>query len=67
MPSFGGYFFLWKVNVLGSMGNHDQEKYLPFIIAACESQNQKIREMAELIRSEQLTTQTTPVKSKLGT
>ncbi len=46
----------WKVNVLCFMGNRYQEKYQPFIIAACESENQKIREMAELIRSERLTT-----------
>lgn len=40
----------WKVNVLNFMGNNYQEKYKPYILAACENENEKIREMAQAIR-----------------
>jgi epoxyqueuosine reductase len=42
----------WKVDVLCFMGNNYQEKYKPYIIAAGENENAKIREMAQLICSE---------------
>jgi epoxyqueuosine reductase len=42
----------WKVNALCFMRNQYQESYKPYIIAACENENEKIREMAQLICSE---------------
>jgi epoxyqueuosine reductase len=42
----------WKVNVLCFMRNNYQEKYKPYITAACKNKNEKIREMAQLICSE---------------
>ncbi len=39
----------WKVNVLNFMRNNYQEKYKPYILAACENENDKIRGMAQLI------------------
>jgi epoxyqueuosine reductase len=42
----------WKVNVLCFMRNNYQSSYQPYILAACENENDKIREMAFLIRSE---------------
>jgi epoxyqueuosine reductase len=42
----------WKVNVLCFMRNNYQEKYKFYIIAACENENIKIREMAQSICDE---------------
>lgn len=39
----------WKVNALNFMGNNYQEEYKPYILAACENENEKIREMAQSI------------------
>ena len=39
----------WKVNALNFMHNNYQEKYKPYILAACESENERIRELAQLI------------------
>lgn len=39
----------WKVNVLCFMRNNYKEEYRPYIIAACENENIKIREMARSI------------------
>ena len=39
----------WKVNALNFMYNNYQEKYNPYILAACESENEKIRELAQLL------------------
>lgn len=48
----GSELWKWKVDVLCFMGNNYQEKYKPYITAACENKNEKIREMAQLICSE---------------
>lgn len=42
----------WKINVLSFMRNNYQEKYKHAILTACESDNEKIREMAQIIISE---------------
>ncbi len=42
----------WKINVLCYMRNNYKKKYEPYIIAACENENIKIREMAQSIRNE---------------
>ncbi len=42
----------WKVNALCFMRNNYKESYKPYIIAACVNENEKISEMAQLIRSE---------------
>lgn len=39
----------WKVNVLNYMSNNYKQDYKPYIINACNSQHEKIREMAMLI------------------
>jgi epoxyqueuosine reductase QueG len=44
----------WKVNVLSFMGNNYKDSYKPYILAACNQENEKIREMAEAIRKEML-------------
>jgi epoxyqueuosine reductase QueG len=38
----------WEVNALNFMLNYYQEKYKLYILAACESENEKIRELAQL-------------------
>ncbi|HAK73641.1 MAG TPA: Fe-S oxidoreductase, partial [Sporomusaceae bacterium] len=38
--------------VLSFMRNNYQEKYKTYILAACESDNEKIREMAQVISGE---------------
>ena len=42
----------WQVDVLCFMGNHYQESYKPYIMDACQSENEKVREMASLLYSE---------------
>lgn len=42
----------WKVNVLCFMKNNHQERYQPYIIAACNNEDIRIREMAQSIYSE---------------
>lgn len=44
----------WKVNVLCFMQNNYKESYKPYIIKACENENEKVCEMAQLICSELL-------------
>lgn len=39
----------WKVNTLCFMRNNYQEAYKPYITAACDDENEKIREMARSI------------------
>lgn len=39
----------WKVNALNLMRNNYKESYRPYIIEACENENEKIRDMAQLI------------------
>jgi epoxyqueuosine reductase len=42
----------WKVNVLCFMRNNYQSRYQPYIAAACDNENGKIRDMATLIHRE---------------
>ncbi len=42
----------WQVNALCFMQNNYQEKYKPYIIAACKSKNTKVGELARLIYNE---------------
>lgn len=42
----------WQVNVLCFMRNNYQETYQPYIIVACQNENPKVREMAQLICKE---------------
>jgi epoxyqueuosine reductase len=42
----------WKINALCFMKNKYQERYQPYIIAACNDENSKIREMAQVICAE---------------
>ena len=42
----------WKVNVLCFMRNNYQESYRPYLTAACENENAKIREMAQAVCNE---------------
>lgn len=42
----------WKVNVLCFMRNNYQSRYQPYIVAACDNENVKIRDMALLIHRE---------------
>lgn len=42
----------WKVNVLRYMGNNYQDSYKPYIMSACRSDHEKVREMAQTIRAE---------------
>lgn len=42
----------WKVNALCFMDNNYQERYKPYIVAACASENIKVREMARSICAE---------------
>lgn len=39
----------WKVNTLNFMRNNLQEEYRPYILAACASKNEKVRDMAQWI------------------
>lgn len=42
----------WKVNVLSFMRNNYRPEYEPYIVASCENENVKLREMARSIRDE---------------
>lgn len=42
----------WKVNALCFMRNNYVESYRPYILAACENENEKIREMARSVCKE---------------
>jgi epoxyqueuosine reductase len=42
----------WKVNALNYMGNNFRENYRSYIIAACKHENEKVRDLAEVIYSE---------------
>lgn len=42
----------WKLNALNFMRNNYDERYKPYVLAACENEHEKIREMAEMIRKE---------------
>lgn len=42
----------WKVNALNFMRNNYDDRYKPYILKACQNENVKIREMAEMICGE---------------
>jgi epoxyqueuosine reductase len=42
----------WKVNVLNFIRNHYEENHKVYILAACQNENEKIREMAKTICAE---------------
>ncbi|AFV02262.1 Iron-sulfur cluster-binding protein [Dehalobacter sp. UNSWDHB] len=42
----------WKVNALNYMRNNYDDRYKTYILAACKNENEKIREMAQLVCSE---------------
>ena len=42
----------WKINALSFMRNNYQSSYKPYILTACENENEKIRNMAQLIHRE---------------
>lgn len=42
----------WKVNALCYMGNQYQERFRPCITAACDNEDEKVREMARLVSGE---------------
>ncbi|ATW23536.1 epoxyqueuosine reductase [Candidatus Formimonas warabiya] len=42
----------WKVNVLNFMRNNYQENYKQYIMEACNHENEKIRDLARMIRQE---------------
>lgn len=44
----------WKVDALNFMYNNYQEKYKTYILAACESENEKIRELAQFLATKLL-------------
>lgn len=53
------YFYLspdelwkWKVDALNYMGNNYEEAFRPYIMQACENENEKIRDMALTVAAE---------------
>lgn len=42
----------WKINALCNMRNNYQDSYKPYILSACEAENEKIRELAGQIKRE---------------
>jgi epoxyqueuosine reductase len=42
----------WKINALNYMSNNYQDSYKPYILAACEHDHEKVREVAQWLRAE---------------
>lgn len=42
----------WQVNALSYMYNNYQESYKPYVVSACDNENEKVSEMAQFIYSE---------------